>query len=98
MQELNENNFDTKTSQGVVVVDFYASWCGPCKVLAPILEEIEGATVCKLNTDEAPSIAVKFSVQALPTIVFMKDGVEKRRLVGLANKAAIQNEVNKLKD
>ena len=59
MMELNESNFAAETSTGVVLVDFYAPWCGPCRMLAPVLEQITGAKVVKVKTDDNKQLAVK---------------------------------------
>src|SRR3972149_11632139 len=100
---LNENNFVEKTKEGVSVVDFYADWCGPCRLLTPIMEEVGrelngvGVGVFKVNVDESPKLASEFRVSSVPLVVFLKDGKEASRLVGLRNKREYLDEVSKIK-
>ena len=87
---LNENNFDTETSQGTCLVDFWATWCGPCRMQAPILEEfdkqMEGRVrVCKLDVDEVPAIAQRFGVMSIPTLIAFKDGKQLSKEVGVTS-------------
>ena len=84
---LTNDNFDEKTAQGTVLVDFWASWCGPCMMLAPLLEEIAAEkagslTVGKVNVDEQPALARRFGVSSIPTLVLMKDGRPVSQTVG----------------
>jgi thioredoxin 1 len=77
-----------------VLVDFWAEWCGPCKMIAPILEEIADEQkgklkIAKLNVDDAPNIAVKYKVMSIPTLIVFKDGVEVGRTVGARGKAQL---------
>ncbi len=81
-----------------VLVDFWAEWCGPCKVIAPILDEIaseqEGRlTVAKLNVDDAPNIARRFGVMSIPTLILFNDGEPAKRVVGAKPKAALLGEL-----
>lgn len=89
-QELNQQNFDAETAAGTVVVDFWASWCGPCRMLAPVIDEIAAERadlkVCKVNIDDEPSLAQRFSVMSIPTVVCLKNGAEAARSVGLVSK------------
>lgn len=84
-----------------VLVDFYADWCGPCKMQGPIVEELAGemsgkAKIGKLNVDQNPAIAEKFSVMSIPTILIIKGGEVKNTLVGLQGKEALKAELEKL--
>ena len=86
--KLNESNFDAEIGAGVVLVDFWATWCGPCKMQAPIVaqvaERVEGkAKVAKLDVDSAPKIAQRFGVEAIPTLIVFKNGKPGKRFVGL---------------
>jgi thioredoxin 1 len=73
-----------------ILVDFWAEWCGPCRVIAPVLEEIaneqDGLTIGKLNVDHNPQTAAAHDVMSIPTLILFKDGVEKKRIVGAAPK------------
>ncbi len=69
-------------SKDLWVVDFYADWCGPCQMLAPILEKVDFINVMKVNVDEFPEIAQKYGVMSIPTLVFFKDGEEKTKEIG----------------
>lgn len=84
-------NFDSEIATGVVLVDFWATWCGPCRMQSPIVDEIAeaGAHVLKVNVDEAPDLAAKFLVNSIPTLVVFKDGKEVRRFVGYTQKSDI---------
>lgn len=96
MLELNESNFAQETSEGLVLVDFYAPWCGPCRAVAPALEQLTDVKVAKLNVDDAQELAVEFSVQSIPCLVFLKDGVEVDRMLGLRSATELQAKVNEL--
>lgn len=86
MENLNKDNFEEKTSTGVVLVDFYADWCGPCKAMAPLLEKLDAAnedvTIVKVKTDDEPALSANFQVRSIPTLVLFVDGEEKARMSG----------------
>ena len=90
MEIINSENFVEKTSTGVVLVDFYADWCGPCKMIAPILEEIANemtdVTIVKVDVDASGDIAAKYQVQSIPNLVIFKDGNAVDQIVGFTSK------------
>lgn len=93
---LNESNFDQETSKGLVLVDFYADWCGPCKALAPVLDELQNVKVGKVNIDVDANLANKYNVYCIPKLIFFKDGVEVGEISGLQSKEVIQDKVDEL--
>jgi len=94
---LANKNFKTITRRGVVLIDFWAPWCAPCKIIAPTLNEIAesdpGFTVAKVNVDQNQQLAKKFKIRNIPTMLVLKDGVEAKRIVGVKTKRAILKEV-----
>ncbi len=99
--ELNNDNFEATVNEGVSLVDFWAPWCGPCRMIAPVIEELaeefDGkASICKVNTDEEQDLAVKFGVRSIPTILIMKDGEIVDTMVGAASKEAFAEKINAL--
>ncbi len=87
---LNDDNFASNVEKGLVLVDFFAEWCGPCRMLTPIIEElaneISGVSIFKVNIDESPETAQKYEVSSIPTLVLLKDGKEAKKTVGLKDK------------
>jgi len=88
VQHWNEQDFKAHAADGVVMVDFWATWCGPCKMLAPVIDQLaaqyEGrATVAKVDVDENPNLAMEYGVMSIPTVVFFKNGQEIDRKVGV---------------
>ena len=80
-----EEDFETITKEEVIV-DFYADWCGPCKMIGTILEELDEFNILKLNVDDFPDIARKFGVMSIPTLIKFKNGEEVKRVVGYKTK------------
>ena len=97
VQKLNQNNFNNAIANGTALVDFYADWCGPCRMVSPIVDEIaeerRDITVGKVNVDDENALAMKYSVMSIPTLIVFKDGQEKTRIVGARPKAAILAEL-----
>jgi thioredoxin 1 len=98
---LTEKNFDETltATPGLVMVDFWAEWCGPCRAIAPIIEELAEAsegrvTLMKVNVDENHGLAIRYAIRSIPTIVFFKDGAVVDRVVGAAPRAVLRDIVN----
>ncbi|MCC5832947.1 MAG: thioredoxin [Chlamydiales bacterium] len=101
IKQLSDDNFDDGVSQGVVLVDFYADWCGPCRMLAPIVEELAQEmsgkmTVAKVDTDQSVNVAAKFEVTSIPTLILFKDGQLVKRVVGLKDLDALRKMVSEV--
>lgn len=77
-----EEDFFKEIEKGIVLVDFFAEWCGPCKMLSSILENIDYIDILKVDTDKFPNLAMKFGVMSIPTLIFFKDGVEMKKEIG----------------
>ena len=99
--ELYSSNFESTINEGVTLVDFWAPWCGPCRMIAPIIEELaedfDGkATIAKVNTDEEQDIAIKFGIRSIPTLLFFKDGKVVDQMIGAAGKNVIADKLDAL--
>jgi len=98
---LTDSTFDevVGATDEAVVVDFWAEWCGPCKMIAPILEEIAGeqagkVRIAKVNVDENPDLARRFDVMSIPTLIVFKDGTPQKRMIGAKGKGQLLEELN----
>ena len=100
--EFTDSNFEKAAlGGGVAIVDFWAEWCGPCKMVTPIIDELstdyEGkATIGKVNVDDNHEVSMKYGVRSIPTILFIKDGEVVDKHVGVATKASLESKLNGL--
>jgi len=97
VKEINSENFNQEISKGKVLVDLWAPWCGPCRVISPIIEElskeIKDINFLKLNVDNNGDIAQEYEIMGIPTLILFKDGKEIKRIVGLRSKEDLKKEL-----
>lgn len=99
--ELTEQNFDEIIKEGVVMVDFWAPWCGPCRMIAPVIDNLATqyagkAKICKVNTDEQQELATKFGIRSIPTIFFYKNGEKVDEMIGAATEQDFKDKLDGL--
>lgn len=100
--QLNDTNFDQEIKSGIVLVDFWASWCGPCRIQAPILDEVAdkigtAAKIAKVNVDESPRLASIFGIRSIPTLIIFKDGKQVKQFTGVQKAAILTQELQAAK-
>ncbi|NGX62976.1 MAG: Thioredoxin [Candidatus Anoxychlamydiales bacterium] len=100
IKELNDSNFAKEIEKGVALIDFFAQWCGPCRMLAPVLEEVsdemkDKATFGKVDIDKQVKLATQYQVTSIPTLILFKDGKEVDRIVGLKDAKALKEFIEK---
>ncbi|MFS0751251.1 thioredoxin [Oceanobacillus sp. 1P07AA] len=100
IKNVSDQNFTEETSKGLVLADFWAPWCGPCKMIAPVLEELDGemeekVQIVKLDVDENQETAGKFGVMSIPTLLLFKDGDVVDQVIGFQPKEALADLINK---
>ena len=96
---LTNQNFEEEVKDGLVLVDFFATWCGPCKMMKPVIskiaEEYKGKIkVGKVNVDDENELAMKYGISSIPTLILFKDGEPLKSLIGLSSKSEIENMIN----
>jgi thioredoxin 1 len=99
--QVTDGSFATETSQGLVLVDFWATWCGPCQIVAPILEDLAGEyagkiKVAKLDVDSNPQTTQQFNVRSIPSVLFFKDGEHVDTVIGAVPKDMLQGKIDAL--
>lgn len=100
VREITDSTFQDETREGIVMVDFWAPWCAPCRMVAPVLDELSKEygnklKICKINVDENPEVATQYSVTSIPTLIIFKDGNLAERTVGAGPKQHYMNILNK---
>ncbi len=100
--QLNTDNFSEETSTGISLVDFWAPWCGPCKMLSPIIDqiadEVSDIKICKVDIDENSDIAVKYNVRTIPAVFILKDGEIVEQFIGVQSKQALVEAIDNAKN
>jgi thioredoxin 1 len=100
---LDQDNFDSELETGLVLVDFWATWCGPCKIQGPIVEKVaaqvqDTAKVAKLDVDAVPAIAQRFNIRSIPTLIIFKDGKNVQQFVGVTDADKLVSAIQSLSD
>lgn len=88
---------DLTKLKGTYLIDFYADWCGPCKMLGQVLETLENIDIIKINVDEEEELAKQYKIMSIPNILIIKDGDIKKQLIGFRSKEELENEINNVK-
>ena len=96
-KEFNESNFDSSIKSGIAVVDFWAPWCGPCKMMTPVIEKVANdnpdLTVGKVNVDDCPTIAQKYNILSIPTLSIFKNGEPVGQTIGVVSEKALMDKI-----
>ena len=93
----NYNGEDLEKLEGLYLIDFYADWCGPCKMMSPILEQLKDINIIKINVDETEELAKKYKVMSIPNMFLLKDGKVEKQLIGFHSKEDLEQEINNVK-
>ena len=100
MKYLNDKNFESETKRGIVLIDFFATWCGPCRMQSTIIEEIltkkPDLNIFKIDVDENPNLARKFGIMSIPTLLLLKDGQVVNKHIGLMQQDELLNFYNSI--